>query len=219
MLASAPKRLRAAATATAQQSIAFDPGLPRRIAQELAQKPLAHLTYDQFRDFRFDPQRALWRDQGLLFTLQLFHRGFLYTNRVDLFGVADGAAQQIRYSPDLFTFGANPRPPDDDIGFAGFRIHTPLNRPDYYDEVAAFLGASYFRAVGKGQGYGLSARGLAINTADTSGEEFPVFKTFWIERPHPGVDSIVVNALLDSKSTSGALRFTIRPGDATIFDV
>ena len=230
MLASGPKPLRAAAAAAPQQGAAFDAGLPRKMAQELAQKPfqppdsklpdaLAHLTYDQYRDFRFDPQRALWRDQGLLFTLQLFHRGFLYTDRVDLFEVVDGVAQQIRYSPDLFTFGANPRPPDEDLGFAGFRIHAPLNRPDYFDEVAAFVGASYFRAVAKGQGYGLSARGLAINTADPSGEEFPVFKTFWIERPHPGVNSIVVNALLDSKSTSGALRFTIRPGETTNFDV
>ena len=233
MLASASKPLRAAASAPApqQQPSAFDPGLPRKMAQELAQKafqppdgslpdPLAHLTYDQYRDFRFDPQRALWRgEQGMLFTLQLFHRGFLYVNRVDLFEVADGQARPIRYSPGLFTFGANQRPPDQDIGFAGFRIHTPLNRADYYDEVAAFVGASYFRGVGKGQGYGLSARGLAINTADPSGEEFPVFKTFWIEKPRPGVGSIVVNALLDSKSTSGALRFTIRPGESTVFDV
>jgi len=219
-----------AAAATPEGAAAFDPGVLRRMAQELAQKPfqapdgklpepLAHLTYDQYRDFRFDPQRALWRDQGLLFTLQLFHRGFLYTNRVDLYEVADGAAQPIRYSPDLFTFGANPRPPEGDLGFAGFRIHAPLNRPDYFDEVAAFVGASYFRAVGKGQGYGLSARGLAIRTADPAGEEFPVFKTFWIERPHSGVNSIVVNALLDSPSIAGALRFTIRPGEDTVFDV
>jgi glucans biosynthesis protein len=162
-------RSRAAAPATTPEAaVAFDPGVLRRTAQELAQKPfqapdgklpepLSHLTYDQYRDFRFDPQRALWRDQGLMFTLQLFHRGFLYTNRVDLYEVVDGIAQPIRYSPDLFTFGANPRPPDGDLGFAGFRIHTPLNRPDYFDEVAAFIGASYFRAVGKGQGYGLFA--------------------------------------------------------------
>jgi periplasmic glucans biosynthesis protein len=231
LFASAPVSAFAGADAkNPQQPVTFDAGVLRRMAQELAQKsfqapdsklpePLAHLTYDQYRDFRFDPQRALWRDQGVLFTLQLFHRGFLYTNRVDLYEVVDGVAQPIRYSPDLFTFGANPRPPDEDLGFAGFRIHTPLNRPDYFDEVAAFLGASYFRAVGKGQGYGLSARGLAIGTAQPSGEEFPIFKTFWIERPHPGVDSIVVNALLDSQSAAGAFRFSIRPGETTIFDV
>jgi glucans biosynthesis protein len=210
--------------------LAFDAGVLRRVARELSQKPfqapdsklpepLSHLGYDQYRDFRFDGQRALWRDQGLLFTLQLFHRGFLYTNKVDLYEVVDGNARPIRYSPDLFSFGANPRPPDGDLGFAGFRLHTPLNRPDYFDEVVTFLGASYFRAVAKGQGYGLSARGLAIRTADPAGEEFPVFKTFWIERPRPGVNSVVVNALLDSPSTAGAMRFTIRPGEDTVLDV
>ena len=124
LFASAPVFARAAADAkNPQQPVTFDAGVLRRMAQELAQKsfqapdgklpePLPHLTYDQYRDFRFDPQRALWRDQGLLFTLQLFHRGFLYTNRVDLYQVVDGVAQPIRYSPDLFTFGANPRPPD-----------------------------------------------------------------------------------------------------------
>jgi glucans biosynthesis protein len=230
VLSCAPGQSRAAAVGTPEEAVAFDPGVLRRMARELAQKPyqapdgklpepLSHLTYDQYRDFRFDPQRALWRDQGLLFTLQLFHRGFLYTNRVDLYEVVDGAARAIHYSPDLFTFGANPRPPEADLGFAGFRIHTPFNRPDYFDEVAAFIGASYFRAVGKGQGYGLSARGLAIRTADAAGEEFSVFKTFWIERPQSGVASIVVNALLDSPSITGALRFTIRPGEDTVFDV
>jgi glucans biosynthesis protein len=219
----------AAAAGSAEGAVAFDPGALRQMARDLAQKPfqapdgklpdpLAHLTYDQYRDIRFDPQRALWRDQGLLFTVQLFHRGFLYTNRVDLYEVVDGRAQPIRYSPDLFNFGVNARP-EGDLGFAGFRIHTPLNRADYFDEVAAFIGASYFRAVGKGEGYGISGRGLAIRTAEPTGEEFPVFKAFWIERPHPGVNSIVVNALLDSPSVAGALRFTIRPGEETIFDV
>jgi glucans biosynthesis protein len=230
VLPSASGRSLAAPATTPEGTVVFDAGVLRRMAQGLAQKPfqapdgklpesLAHLTYDQYRDFRFDPQRALWRDQGLPFTLQLFHRGFLYSNRVDLYEVVDGSAQPIHYSPDLFTFGANPRPSEGDLGFAGFRIHTPLNRPDYFDEVAAFIGASYFRAVGKGQGYGLSARGLAVRTADPAGEEFPVFKAFWIERPHSGVNSIVVNALLDSPSIAGALRFTIRPGEDTVFDV
>jgi glucans biosynthesis protein len=220
----------AAAAGTTDAGATFDPGVLRRIAHELAQKPfqppdgklpdpLSKLGYDQYRDFRFDPQRALWREQGLLFTVQLFHRGFLYTNKVDLYEVVDGTAQPIHYSPDLFTFGPNPRPPEGDLGFAGFRIHTPFNRPDYFDEAAAFLGASYFRAVGKGQGYGLSARGLAVRTADPTGEEFPVFKAFWIERPRSGVNSIVVNALLDSPSVAGAMRFTIRPGEDTVFDV
>ena len=104
-------------------------------------------------------------------------------------------------------------------GFSGFRVHGPINRPDYFDEYVVFQGASYFRAVGRGQVYGLSARGLAIDTARPGGEEFPIFRAFWIEKPKPGARSIVVHALLDSASTTGAYRFEIEPGEATIIDV
>jgi len=123
----------------------------------------------------------------------------------------------VAYSTDMFTW-EKVKPPTADVGFAGFRLQYPLNRIDYYDEVCAFLGASYFRAVARGQGYGLSARGLAIKTADSSGEEFPLFRSFWLERPSPGADSMTVHALLDSQSAAGAFRFVIRPGQETLFD-
>jgi glucans biosynthesis protein len=203
----------------------------RQLARDLAQKPyhgqasklppeIKDLSYDQYRAIRFLPERAWWRADHLPFEIQFFHRGFFYTDRVDIFEVDQGRARPIPYSPNLFSFGdIKPPDPNADIGFAGFRLHYPINRSDYFDEVAVFLGASYFRAVAKGQGYGLSARGLAINTAEAKGEEFPVFKSFWIERPQPQASSIVVHALLDSPSTTGAYRFTIRPGQETIFDV
>jgi glucans biosynthesis protein len=221
----------ATALAADETGTPFDGSSVRTLARELAGKPyqqpesklpdpLAKLSYDQYRDLRFDPGRSLWRGKGLPFEAQFFHRGFLYTNRVDIYEVANGRAQPIRYNPDLFSFGSVQRPPEaEDLGYAGFRLHAPINRPNYYDEVIAFLGASYFRAVAKNQGYGLSARGLAVKTADPSGEEFPVFKTFWIERPQPGTASIVVHALLDSPSIAGAFRFTIRPGEETVVDV
>ncbi len=208
----------------------FDANVVRRAARELAAKPfqapdrklpdaISKLTYDQYRAIRFRPDRALWRGLDVKFQVEFFHRGFLYLDRVDIYEVVGGKSQPIIYSPDLFDFDATPRPDNDDIGFAGFRIHSPINRPDYFDEVCVFLGASYFRAVAKGQGYGLSARGLAIKTADPSGEEFPVFRTFWLERPEPGAGAMVVDALLDSPSAAAAFRFTIRPGDETVFDV
>jgi glucans biosynthesis protein len=208
----------------------FDPSSVRQLARDLAQhdfKPpdtklpdsLKDLTYDQYRAIRFLPERALWKDEHLRFQAQFFHRGFYYKNRVDIFQIVDGRAVPIHYAPTMFDFGKVAAPaPDADLGFAGFRLHAPINRPDYYDEVCVFLGASYFRAVAKGEIYGLSARGLSINTADPKGEEFPLFKTFWIEKPAPNANSIVVHALLDSESIAGAYRFTIRPGDATIFD-
>ncbi|HEY1034432.1 MAG TPA: glucan biosynthesis protein G, partial [Pseudoxanthomonas sp.] len=88
-----------------------------------------------------------------------------------------------------------------------------------YDELIAFLGASYFRALGKGHAYGLSARGLALGSGDAGAEEFPIFRAFWIEQPAPGADHLVVHALLDSPSVAGAFRFDMKPGAETVIDV
>lgn len=221
----------AAAPAATNGPVPFASAGVRQLARQLAQKPyqapdqalpdnLKKLDYDQYRKIRFIPDKALWRNDGLPFQVQFFHRGFFYSSRVDIFEIADGQATPIQYAPSLFTFdGVKPPPPNADFGFGGFRIHAPMNRPDYYDEVGVFLGASYFRAVAKGGVYGLSARGLAINTAEPKGEEFPLFKTFWIEKPQPKTNSIVVHALLDSKSAAAAYRFTIRPGTTTVYDV
>ncbi|PZA12049.1 glucan biosynthesis protein D [Rhodopseudomonas palustris] len=219
------------AAAAPFSSIDFDPWMVRKLARELASKPyqapdgslpasLNDLSYDAYRSLRFRPESALWRAENLPFQVQFFHRGFLYKNRVTIFEVADGKARPVPYRAEDFSFGTIAPPPvDSDLGFAGFRIHAPIQRADYYDEVSAFLGAAYFRAVAKGERYGLSARGLSIDTGQSGGEEFPLFKTFWLERPAPGASSMVVHALLDSKSVAGAYRFTIRPGDTTVFDV
>jgi glucans biosynthesis protein len=213
------------------QAVPFDRSVVRQLARDAAAKPykapdtklpetLRNLDYDHYRQIRFLPERALWRGEKLPFQVQFFHRGFFYEPRVDIFEVADGHETKVAYRPDDFSFGSTPPPASDtDLGFAGFRIHAPINRPDYYDEVCVFLGASYFRAVAKGEIYGLSARGLAINTGEAKGEEFPLFKTFWIEKPGANATSVVVHALLDSPSTTAAYRFTIRPGATTVFDV
>jgi periplasmic glucans biosynthesis protein len=208
----------------------FDAATVRNIARDRAAKPyaapdsklpdaLAKLDYDAYRNIRFDPAQALWRGARLPFEAQFFHRGWLYPDRVDLYEVADGLAKPIPYRPEMFNFGPNPPPPPGDLGFAGFRLHAPINRPDYYDEVCVFLGATYFRAVARNEGYGMSARGLSLKTGDPAGEEFPAFRAFWLERPQPGTNSIVVTALLDSQSCTAAMRFTIRPGPETTMDM
>lgn len=210
--------------------IPFNRETVRKLARERAAKPFvaadtklpdvfANADYDAYRTIRFDPAQALWHGTGLPFEAQFFHRGWLYKERVDIYEVADGVARPIEYRPNMFTFGAKLQGAQEDLGFAGFRLHAPINRPDYYDEVCVFLGASYFRAVARNEGYGLSSRGLSIKTGDPAGEEFPAFRSFWLERPQKGTNSIVVHALLDSQSCSGALRFTIRPGDDTVMDM
>lgn len=202
------------------------PALARELSASAYRAPdqrlppaLASIKYDQYRDYRFRAERALWAGTALPFQAQFFHRGFLHKDRVDVYEIEDGQASPVVYAPDMFTYGKAPRPRERDLGFAGFRLHAPLNTPDYFDEVAVFLGASYFRAVARGQSYGLSARGLALKTGDPEPEEFPVFKAFWLQRPAPGSDAVVVHALLDSPSAAAALRFVIQPGEETVFDV
>lgn len=198
------------------RALAAEPHRPRR---DPLPPFLARMDYDAYRRLRFDREQALWRE-GLPFQLQPHHRGFLFHDRVELFEVAEGQATRLRYRPDAFRLDDKPLAEEvGDLGFAGFRLLHPLNRPDHFDEVCSFLGASYFRALGRGHVYGLSARGLAINTAEPGGEEFPAFTAFWIERPRPADKHAVVHALLESPSLAGAFRFAILPGEATAMEV
>lgn len=205
-----------------------------RIAQETAsrdyvapastlQGSFADLSYDQYRAIRFRRDRDPWagsRD----FALDLLPPGAIFHEPVEINLVSDGVATQMKFDPRLFEFdpGQFPDGADfetvGDMGFSGFRLRTPLNRPDVMDEFAVFQGASYFRAVARGTLYGLSARGLAINTGRPEGEEFPIFRSFWIYRPDPQDRTVRVDALLDSRSISGAYEFLISPGAETIIN-
>ena len=157
----------------------------------------------------------------LPFHVELFHLGWLFNRPVKINVVQPGKVVPVKFSPTMFTYGKNNFNPNvlKDLGFAGFRLHYPINTPTYYDEFAVFLRASYFRAIGKNEHYGLSARGLAIDTALPSSEEFPYFKEFWLVRPGKKETAITLYALLDSPSASGAYKFVIQPGKATLFDV
>ncbi|BAP57936.1 glucan biosynthesis protein D [Thioploca ingrica] len=178
------------------------------------------IGYDQYRDIRFRQDKMIWLSEGLPFVLRCFHRGFLFTRPVHLNLIIDGKSQPIKFSKDLFEYGPTQYTGElpEDFGFAGMQILYPRVQAQRYDEIAAFLGASYFRAVGQNQNYGLSARGLAIGSGNT-GEEFPFFREFWIEKPNKDTTTLTVYALLDSPSVTGAYRFLITPGRETRFEV
>jgi glucans biosynthesis protein len=185
-------------------------------------EPLNRLDFDAYRDIRFRGERALLGGAGGPFRMQLFHLGFLYTRPVAVNVIRDGIPTPVAYQPQLFDYGRTKieRPLPVNLGFAGFRLHYPLNDPKVMDELIAFVGASYFRFLGRGQKYGLSARGLALNVHGArEPEEFPVFREFWIEQPAPSADRVVVYALLDSASVTGAYRFDIYPGVDTTLEV
>ncbi len=201
-------------------------------AAALAQQParaampapaaLRALTYDQARDIRFRPERALWRREGLPFEAQFFHLGYVQAQSVRVHEIgADGQARPLPYDRADFSFGQTRVAPEalQNLGVAGFRIHTALNNPAYKDELLVFQGASYFRALGAGQRYGLSARGLAIDAVGGQGEEFPRFSEFWLQRPAPGADRVTVFALLESARATGAYRFDVQPGRDTVVEV
>ncbi len=189
-------------------------------APPMQPEALAKLDYDSWRDIRFRPDRALLTQNGSSFRMQMFHPGFLFTRPVTVNVVRDGVPTPVPYSANLFDYGKVKfdKPLPVNLGFAGFRLHYPLNDPRVFDELISFIGASYFRVLGRDQRYGLSARGLSIG-AGTANEEFPIFREFWVEAPATAAERVVIYALLDSPSLSGAYRFTIYPDADTVVDI
>lgn len=184
-------------------------------------REIKELTYEQSNSIHFKQERSYWRNEKLPFELTFIHPGGAFVEPVKINEVVGGAAREIAFNPALFDYGRNSFDSRRirNAGFAGFRIRYPLNSAKEKDDVLTFLGASYFRAMGKGQGYGISARGLAIDTALYSGEEFPRFVEFWLDRPKAGDKELTIYALLDSQRATGAYRFTLRPGTDTVIDV
>jgi glucans biosynthesis protein len=209
---------------------AFDYAGLKGQARDLAARPyqpprdtlppsIDSLNWDQHQAIRFRPDHALWRDDRLRLQAQFFHLGLFFKTPVKIHELVDGQARELAYDPAMFDYGKSgvqgsqlPK----DLGFAGFRLnfHTDPER-----DVCAFLGASYFRAVGGQWQYGLSARGLAVDAGLPRPEEFPNFVSFWLEKPPRGANTITVYALLDSPSIAGAYRFLITPGDTQTMDI
>ncbi|WP_108659399.1 glucan biosynthesis protein [Acuticoccus kandeliae] len=202
----------------AARALAAKPFVDRREEIPEALRTMDHQAYAAMR--ASDPWPVPLSSENRFFFEALL-AGFVFNQPVDLWLVTGDQAQRVLFDRSTFTFNppADEIAPEENIPFSGFRLSTHINSPDKLDEFAVFQGASYFRAVGAAENYGLSARGLAIDTGQPTGEEFPVFRSFWIERPQEGAKAVVVNAILDSPSTTGAYRITVRPGDATVTDV
>ncbi|HTB27572.1 MAG TPA: glucan biosynthesis protein G [Steroidobacteraceae bacterium] len=212
---------------------AFDFDVLLAEAKRLSSKPytprsstlsgdLDKLSPEQYHAILFDRNAAIWRQEGLPFRLELLRAGFNQRSiPVTVSTVEAGMAKDLIATPAMFAMGpvAEHAGGQVSLPLSGFRLVGHINSNKVWDEFLVFQGASYFRAVAKNLLYGLSARGLAINTAEASGEEFPAFTHFWIERPTPRAASIVIDALLESDSTTGAYRFTVTPGVETVMNV
>ncbi len=181
---------------------------------------LQDLDYDAYRTIRFRTEQSLFRGEPGQFEVQFFHVGLHYFEPLRISVLDNDTLRPVPFKSELFSYeGVEAPPPDADLGFAGFRVHAPLNSDSYRDEFIVFQGASYFRAVARGQIYGLSGRGLAINTGEPGPEEFPRFTDFVLVRPRPADDFIWVLAYLDSPHAVGAYAFRLVPGDTTLIEV
>ncbi len=198
-------------------------------ASELAEKPyeardkelpraLRELSYDDYRRIRFLPEKSLWRDDPSPFQAQFFHPGYIFHETVALNEFTDGYAQRIPFLRAFFDYQdlRIPGRLPGNLDYAGFKVLFPIKASDRLDEVVSFLGASYFRALGERHAYGISARGLAINSGGPEPEEFPRFVEFWLGKPPGGSSELTIHALLDSRSVAGAYTFRVIPGEATV---
>ncbi|QIB05465.1 MULTISPECIES: glucan biosynthesis protein G [Pseudomonas] len=179
------------------------------------------MKFADYQKIRFRTEKAEWADQKTPFRLSFYHQGMHFDTPVKINEITATTVEEIKYDPSRFDFADVTFDPKatEQLGYAGFRVLYPINKADKQDEIMTMLGASYFRVIGKGQTYGLSARGMAIDTALPSGEEFPRFREFWIQRPKPTDKHLVIFALLDSPRATGAYRLTVRPGTDTVVDV
>ncbi|MGE0766803.1 MAG: glucan biosynthesis protein [Hyphomicrobiaceae bacterium] len=178
--------------------------------------------YDDYKRLVLRRESALWVSDPPRFEIHPLPAGWLYDHAIQVTIVENGVQTPLMLGPEAFIDNRAEKPNGTlppTVPLSGFRINGPLNAPGKADEMIAFQGASYFRALGERHIYGASARGLAIGTATSAGEEFPEFRHFWIERPSPTANAIKVHALLDSASTTGAYTFTISPGKETVVEV
>ncbi len=176
-------------------------------------KELSDMDWDEYQQLHFKKDESLWAEDDTAFRAGFFHLGQGFISPIQINVVENGVSQPVEYDADMFDYGKTDIDGESlpkDLGFAGFRMQFAT---DWERDVIAFLGASYFRAVGAEMQYGLSARGLAIDTAMNKPEEFPVFTHFWFEKPKPGSEHMTVYALLDSESITGAYRFDMKVGE------
>lgn len=215
---------------TLGEATPFDPAIVQEHAKALAAKAYVapptvpqgwlDLTYDQYREIWFDTRHSLWRGTGGAAQVEFFPTGLYFPNPIAINAVEAGQTRPVKFELRVFdTTDRFPKLPEEGSGFSGLRLLGELEQPELFQEYLVFRGASYFRAIARGQAYGISARGLALNTASDRGEEFPLFREFWIEAADVGAPTIRIHALMDSPSLAGAFVFEVSRGNPTVMQV
>lgn len=188
------------------EALASRPYSPPPTVSEVVRK----LDYEAWGHIRFRTEDALFAEGPSVYPVTFFHLGQFFQKPVKVHAVEGGKSRQIYYSADYFDMpGDSPaRQMPEKSGFAGLRLQEARSRSDWRtQDWIAYLGASYFRAIGALNQYGLSARGVVVDAAEPTPEEFPDFTEFYIEGAAAENDPVVICALLDGPSVTGAYRF------------
>lgn len=183
---------------------------------------VAKIDYDEHGQIHYRPELALWAEGPGAFPVTFFHLGKWFQQPMRAHVVDQGKAREIRYRRDYFSMPKdNPaQHMPDDAGFAGFRLHESRLRDDWRtQDWVAFLGASYFRTIGALGQYGLSARGIAVDTAVAGPEEFPMFREFYLEPAASATEPMRIHALLDGPGITGAYRFDLHRTEGVVIEV
>lgn len=182
---------------------------------------LRDLSYHDYQGIRFKPERSLWLDEDSPFSVMLTPPGLFYHHAVAINIIEGDQSEPLVFDKTQFNYPSmelEKRVPAD-LGYAGFKLTFPFAEPDVANQFLVFAGASYYRAVGRHNNFGLSGRGIAVNTGLPSGEEFPAFTEFWLAKPEADASSLTFYGLLDGKSLTGAYQFEVTPGDETEMQV
>ncbi|MDR2199626.1 MAG: glucan biosynthesis protein [Deltaproteobacteria bacterium] len=183
---------------------------------------LKTISENLWRQIRYQPKEQLFLNFDPSFQLELEHQGFIYDQNVALKLVEDGHVREINFDTSDFIYPEGIEKSQLDsksLGYAGFSILFPRNNAQIPEKTVEFLGANHFKAAARHADLGVTSRAVIINPAESEGEEFAYFREFWIVKPEKMSSEIVVFALLESPSITGAYQFLIKTGSSLVMEV
>jgi periplasmic glucans biosynthesis protein len=218
----------AVAQGLAADAAPFDGDSVLERARTLAKKPyksrpvtlppaIANLSPERQATIQAKPNALVWTEENLTFVVEPIHRTRQTPGQMTVFLVENGASRHLKFSRDLFVYPGGPPDLPENTGLAGFRI-LERNENNALTAVGQFYAPDIYQAIGRNQMFGLAARPLSIRTRDGAAEEPAEIVAVWIEKPLPGQRELVVHAVFNAVPVTGALRFTFRPGTATVVD-
>jgi len=203
------------------ENLAKNPYSPKK---SILPDSIRKMTYNEYANMWLKPEHFLWQNDNLHYKVTFFPQGYIYDKGIDVYQIKNDSILDVPFKPDYIEYAgsaqfAKSQMPDN-AGYAGFKILYKSPTAENPSEYVVFLGASYFRLIADNTSWGLSSRGISINSSIPGlVEEFPVFEKFWFQVPSSDSLTLTLYALLNGESVTGAYRFDISPGVQTTVDV